>query len=144
MRLTQAAKKVRAQHRLVLSGTPIQNNVLELWSLFDFLMPGFLGTERAFNGLYGKALAAAKGSKRGSKEAEAGLLSVEGLHKQVCPQAADITCITHGLSGRSLLGLACSVKACFRGRRCNGCFEDTRQLLTQWSAVSYRAKLTRT
>ena len=46
-------------------------------------MPGFLGTERAFNAQYGRALAAAKGSKRGSKEAEAGLLSMEGLHKQV-------------------------------------------------------------
>lgn len=80
----QAAKRVQAAHRLVLSGTPIQNSVLELWSLFDFLMPGFLGTERAFNAQYGKALAAAKGSKRGSKEAEAGLLSMEGLHKQVC------------------------------------------------------------
>jgi len=32
-----------AQHRLVLSGTPIQNSALELWGLFDFLMPGFLG-----------------------------------------------------------------------------------------------------
>jgi SNF2 family DNA or RNA helicase len=36
-------KLLRASHRLILSGTPIQNNVLELWSLFDFLMPGFLG-----------------------------------------------------------------------------------------------------
>ena len=36
----QAVKRVQAQHRLVLSGTPIQNNILELWSLFDFLMPG--------------------------------------------------------------------------------------------------------
>jgi len=45
---------------------------------------GFLGSQRAFNALYGKALAAAKGSKKGSKEAEAGLLSMEGLHKQVC------------------------------------------------------------
>ena len=44
---------------------------------------GFLGSQRAFNALYGKALAAAKGSKKGSKEAEAGLLSMEGLHKQV-------------------------------------------------------------
>lgn len=39
----QAVKRLQAQHRLVLSGTPIQNSALELWSLFDFLMPGFLG-----------------------------------------------------------------------------------------------------
>lgn len=43
VRLLQAVKRVTAQHRLILSGTPIQNNVLELWALFDFLMPGFLG-----------------------------------------------------------------------------------------------------
>ena len=45
-KITLAAKQIQANHRLILSGTPIQNNVLELWSLFDFLMPGFLGTER--------------------------------------------------------------------------------------------------
>src|SRR5690606_35947605 len=37
---TKACKQLVAEHRLILSGTPIQNNVLELWSLFDFLMPG--------------------------------------------------------------------------------------------------------
>ena len=31
---------MQALHRLILSGTPIQNNVLELWGLFDWLMPG--------------------------------------------------------------------------------------------------------
>jgi TATA-binding protein-associated factor len=40
-KLTKAVKWIRAQHHLILSGTPIQNNVLELWSLFDFLLPGF-------------------------------------------------------------------------------------------------------
>lgn len=39
----QAIKRLQSQHRLILSGTPVQNNVIELWSLFDFLMPGFLG-----------------------------------------------------------------------------------------------------
>ncbi|PSN34064.1 TATA-binding protein-associated factor 172, partial [Blattella germanica] len=43
---SKAIKQLVANHRLILSGTPIQNNVLELWSLFDFLMPGFLGTEK--------------------------------------------------------------------------------------------------
>jgi len=82
--VSQAVKRISAQHRLILSGTPIQNNVLELWALFDFLMPGFLGTHAAFNARYGKALAASKGSKTGSPEAQAGLLAMEGLHKQVC------------------------------------------------------------
>lgn len=78
----QAVKRINAQHRLILSGTPIQNNILELWALFDFLMPGLLGTHAAFNARYGKALAAAKGSRTGSPEAQAGLLAMESLHKQ--------------------------------------------------------------
>ena len=45
---SKAIKQIVANHRLILSGTPIQNNVLELWSLFDFLMPGFLGSEKQF------------------------------------------------------------------------------------------------
>ncbi|XP_048425216.1 TATA-binding protein-associated factor BTAF1 isoform X3 [Pyrus x bretschneideri] len=44
-KITLSVKQLKAQHRLILSGTPIQNNVMDLWSLFDFLMPGFLGTE---------------------------------------------------------------------------------------------------
>lgn len=43
-KLAKAIKSLSANHRLILTGTPIQNNVLELWSLFDFLMPGFLGS----------------------------------------------------------------------------------------------------
>jgi SNF2 family DNA or RNA helicase len=38
-----AAKKLNAAHRIVLSGTPIENRPLELWSLFNFLMEGHLG-----------------------------------------------------------------------------------------------------
>ncbi|MCB1127265.1 MAG: SNF2 helicase associated domain-containing protein, partial [Verrucomicrobiae bacterium] len=39
-RNAQAVKAVRARHRLVLTGTPLENSVLDLWSIFDFLMPG--------------------------------------------------------------------------------------------------------
>ncbi len=38
----QASKQLKCQHRLALSGTPIENRLSELWSAFDFLMPGFL------------------------------------------------------------------------------------------------------
>jgi superfamily II DNA or RNA helicase len=41
--LNKAVGALSARHRLCLSGTPVENNVEELWSLFDFLMPGFLG-----------------------------------------------------------------------------------------------------
>jgi superfamily II DNA or RNA helicase len=44
----KAARLVRATHRLALSGTPIENHLGELWSLFDFLNPGMLGTSSSF------------------------------------------------------------------------------------------------
>lgn len=43
-RNAKSVKMVQAEHRLILSGTPIENSLDELWSLFDFLMPGFLGS----------------------------------------------------------------------------------------------------
>jgi len=82
---TIAVKRLVSNHRLILSGTPIQNNVLELWSLFDFLMPGFLGTEKIFLDRFAKPIAASRFSKSSSKEQEAGALAIEALHKQVLP-----------------------------------------------------------
>lgn len=84
-KITLAVKRIVSNHRLILSGTPIQNNVLELWSLFDFLMPGFLGTERVFLDRFAKPIAASRFSKSSSKEQEAGALAIEALHKQVLP-----------------------------------------------------------
>ena len=48
-KMAQAACKLVARNRLCLSGTPIENHLGELWSLMNFLVPGFLGTEDAFN-----------------------------------------------------------------------------------------------
>ncbi|KAG0207805.1 TATA-binding protein-associated factor mot1 [Mortierella sp. GBA30] len=84
-KITKSVKMVRANHRVILSGTPIQNNVLELWSLFDFLMPGFLGTEKQFNERFGKPILASRDCKSSSREQEAGVLALEALHKQVLP-----------------------------------------------------------
>ena len=47
-----AAKALRARHRLVLTCTPLENSVLDLWSLFDFLAPGYLGTAPEFKERY--------------------------------------------------------------------------------------------
>ncbi len=45
----KAARLLKGTHRLVLSGTPIQNHLGELWSLFEFLNPGMLGATTAFS-----------------------------------------------------------------------------------------------
>jgi superfamily II DNA or RNA helicase len=44
----QAVKAVRSRHKIVLTGTPLENSLLDLWSLFDFLMPGYLGAAEDF------------------------------------------------------------------------------------------------
>ena len=41
-------RQIRARHRLCLTGTPLENHLGELWSQFDFLLPGFLGDAKAF------------------------------------------------------------------------------------------------
>jgi superfamily II DNA or RNA helicase len=46
----RAARLLRAAHRLALSGTPVENHLGELWSLFEFLNPGLLGSATAFTG----------------------------------------------------------------------------------------------
>ncbi|GBL97094.1 TATA-binding protein-associated factor 172, partial [Araneus ventricosus] len=84
-KLARAIKQLSANHRLILSGTPIQNNVLELWSLFDFLMPGFLGSEKQFTARYSKPILQSRDAKSSSKEQETGVLAMEALHRQVLP-----------------------------------------------------------
>jgi hypothetical protein len=48
----QAARLLKASHRLVLSGTPIENRLMDLWSLMSFAMPGVLGSRAQFGKLY--------------------------------------------------------------------------------------------
>lgn len=45
---SQTVKKIDAEYRLALTGTPLENTVGEIWSFFEFLMPGFLGNHASF------------------------------------------------------------------------------------------------
>jgi SNF2 family DNA or RNA helicase len=51
-KITTAVNELRSDQRICLTGTPMENHLGELWSLFQFLMPGFLGSEYQFNQLY--------------------------------------------------------------------------------------------
>ncbi len=46
--IAEAVRRLDARHRVCLSGTPIENHLGELWSMFDFLMPGLLGSREDF------------------------------------------------------------------------------------------------
>ncbi|MDD5030768.1 MAG: DEAD/DEAH box helicase, partial [Rhodoferax sp.] len=60
----EVASELKARHRLCLSGTPMENNLGEIWSLFHFLMPGFLGSQKRFAELFRKPI-----EKQGDPEA---------------------------------------------------------------------------
>jgi SNF2 family DNA or RNA helicase len=49
---TKAILKLPATHRLALTGTPVENRLLDLWSIFNFLNPGYLGKEAQFRKLF--------------------------------------------------------------------------------------------
>lgn len=51
-RTAQAVHNLKAQHRLCLTGTPLENHLGELWSMYHFLMPGFLGPQEKFTRLF--------------------------------------------------------------------------------------------
>ena len=51
---TKCVKEIKANFKLALTGTPIENNILELWSIFDFIMPMYLNTEENFKEKYYK------------------------------------------------------------------------------------------
>ena len=87
---TKAAAAVRevgrrSSHRLVLSGTPVQNSPAELWGLFQFLMPGFLGSHAEFLRAYESDISRAR-----SRAADADAIiacedAAERLHRTVMP-----------------------------------------------------------
>lgn len=50
--VTVAVKEIEADQRLALTGTPLENRLLDLWSIVDFIQPGYLGSQTSFNEVY--------------------------------------------------------------------------------------------
>lgn len=84
-KVARAVRTLSPLHKLILTGTPIQNSVLELWAMFDFLMPGFLGSEASFKQMYGKPILASRDAKSTEADQQRGMVATEALHRQVLP-----------------------------------------------------------
>lgn len=50
--MTKEIKKIKAKCKIALTGTPVENNIMELWSIFDFIMPGYLNSVMKFREKY--------------------------------------------------------------------------------------------
>lgn len=54
--IAMICQRIQADHRLALTGTPMENTLVELWSIYQFLMPGFFGSKAAFANRYANAV----------------------------------------------------------------------------------------
>lgn len=59
-----AVRSFPALHRIALTGTPIENRLSELWSIYDFITPGYLGSAKAFNDRFTNAIEKERDEKR--------------------------------------------------------------------------------
>jgi non-specific serine/threonine protein kinase len=66
---TRALKTLKSNHRLALTGTPVENHLSDLWSLFDFVSPGLLGSSKEFESFM----------KRGSRSGDSPYASLRSL-----------------------------------------------------------------
>lgn len=69
--VAKAVKAVAADHRFALTGTPIENRLSELWSIFDFLMPGLLGSYKRFHERYELPIANGRAADSATAEGRA-------------------------------------------------------------------------
>jgi superfamily II DNA or RNA helicase len=83
---TKAIKTIPSEHRLALTGTPVQNRLTELWSLFDFLMPGFLGRQMRFREQYEEPIVRLQsGRAETNQERDEGEDATERLRQRIRP-----------------------------------------------------------
>ncbi|KAM0676638.1 TATA-binding protein-associated factor mot1 [Binucleata daphniae] len=76
---------LKSHHKLILTGTPIHNSVEDLFSLFNFLMPNYLGNEKEFVNFYVKPINQARESKATERDIEKSEKKIKELHKKVLP-----------------------------------------------------------
>nr|CCA13894.1 conserved hypothetical protein [Albugo laibachii Nc14] len=80
-----AMVQLHARHRFALTGTPIQNQVADLWSLFQILMPGYLGPIANFRRSFVNPITQSRNKNANAKQKELAALAITQLHDRVSP-----------------------------------------------------------
>ncbi len=75
--VTQSVKQLKADQRLALTGTPLENRLLDLWSIVDFIQPAFLGTKEQFSEKYEPRMSAERAPRIGDTPTETGVANSE-------------------------------------------------------------------
>jgi len=78
-----ALRGLRSPRTVLLTGTPVQNNLGELFSMVDFVLPGFLGSQAAFNRVFGAAIAKAQDRNATPEERDLGRAREEELTSRI-------------------------------------------------------------
>ncbi|MFO1475789.1 MAG: DEAD/DEAH box helicase [Verrucomicrobiota bacterium] len=91
--VTQSVKQLKSEHRLALTGTPLENRLLDLWSIVDFVHPGYLGSQEQFLETYeprgGENVAAEQSIARRRLSARLRPLLLRRLKKHVAKDLPD-------------------------------------------------------
>lgn len=80
-----ASKKLRAKHRIILTGTLVQNNVNEVWAIFDFLMPNYLGSSASFTKNFARPIMKSQLATASTVDVQDGSTKLKLLHQQTLP-----------------------------------------------------------
>ena len=81
----RASKRLKSTHRIILTGTPVQNKVSEIWAMFDFLLPNFLGTWKSFSKEYARPIMRSQQPGASAALVQEGMTKLKLLHQQVLP-----------------------------------------------------------
>jgi hypothetical protein len=100
--MTRAAKKQQALFRIACTGTPVENSLVDLWCLFDFVQPGLLGALNEFASTYRRPIEAEEDEDRKKVEKLRSIIAPQLLRRMKAEVAADLKAKTVDNGSRSL------------------------------------------
>lgn len=108
-----ASRRIPSKHRIVLSGTMIQNKVLDVWATFDFLMPNFLGSSREFSENFAGPITKSQLPGATADCIREGIEKLRLLHQQVLPfiLRRDKDKVLRELPAKNIIDLRCPLSA---------------------------------